>query len=112
MSTSNDYAEALRKLKEAEVSTATELAARRKALEEELGSMEEESARSIEEAKGEAEAFEARSVEAARSAAQTEAEKLLSSAAGEVERIAAKRLDKKEFRKIVDDVLLSEFKEA
>jgi hypothetical protein len=29
-----------------------------------------------------------------------------------VERIAAKRLDKKEFRKIVDDVLLSEFKEA
>jgi vacuolar-type H+-ATPase subunit H len=98
MSTSNDYAEALRKLKEAEVSTATELAARRKALEEE--------------AKGEAEAFEARSVEAARSAAQAEAEKLLSSAAGEVERIAAKRLDKKEFRKIVDDVLLSEFKEA
>ncbi len=111
MSTSNDYAETLRKLKETEVSAATELAARRKALEEELTKLEEESARSIEEAKGEAEAFEARSVETARSAAQSEAEKLLSTAAKDVEKIAAMRLDKKEFRKIVDDVLLSEFKE-
>jgi len=111
MATSNDYAEALRKLKEAEVSTATELAARRKALEEELSRLEKESARSIEEARGEAEAFEAGSVEAARSAAQSEADKLLSSAAKDVEKIAAKRLDRKEFRKIVEDVLLSEFKE-
>ena len=109
MSTSNDYAEALKKLKEAEVSTAAELTARRKALEEELSRLEEESARSIEEAK--AEAFEAKSVEVARAAAQADTEKLLSSAAKDVEKVAARRLDKKEFRKIVEDVLLSEFKE-
>jgi vacuolar-type H+-ATPase subunit H len=111
MSTSNDYAEALKKLKEAEVSTAAELTARRKALEEELSRLEEESARSIEEAKAEAEAFEAKSVEVARAAAQADTEKLLSSAAKDVEKVAARRLDKKEFRKIVEDVLLSEFKE-
>lgn len=111
MASSIDYAETLKKIKESEVETARELAERKKAHEGDLRTLEEESAHSIEEAKQEAEALEAKMVEAARSSAQAEAEKLLISVSGQVRAVAGRRLTKKELEKILQDVLLSEFRE-
>ena len=107
---STDYTETLKKIKETEETTGRELFEKRKALEEELRSMEETAAASVAEAKKTAEALVAAEVEKARKAAQKEADALLAKASKEAKEVAARKLDKAGLRKIIDQTILSEFK--
>ena len=107
---STDYTETLKKIKETEESTSRKLLERRKALEEELRKLEEESTAEIAEAKNQAEFHIASEVERARKAAQAKADALLSTTNKEAKAISARKLDKAALRKIIDNTTLSEFK--
>jgi vacuolar-type H+-ATPase subunit H len=107
---STDYTETLKKIKETEEATSREILERRKALEEELRRMEAESAGSIAQAKAQAEAYVAGEVEKARLSAQSNADALLTTTNKQAKEVAAKRLDKKDLKKIIDNTLFSEFK--
>ena len=106
---STDYTETLKKIKETEEATSREILERRKALEEELRRMEGESASSIAQAKAQAEAYTTAEVEKARSSAQGKADALLATTSKQAKEVAAKRLDKKDLKKIIDKTLFSEF---
>ena len=107
---STDYTETLKKIKETEEASSREVLERRKALEEELRGLEADSATQIADAKKKGEDRVADEVEKARKAAQKGADALASKTAKEAGATSAKRLDKKEIKKIIDDTLLSEFK--
>jgi vacuolar-type H+-ATPase subunit H len=110
MAASTDYTDTLKKIKETEEQGARELSARKKALEEELRQLEEESARSIAAARAEAEEYVAKEVAGARVSAQADADRILGTAVKDAETISAKRLDKKALNKVVDGIL-AEFSE-
>ena len=107
---STDYTETLKKIKETEEATSREILERRKALEEELRRMEAESANSIAQAKAQAEAYTAAEVEKSHSSAQGKADALLATTSRQAKEVAAKRMDKKDLKKIIDNTLFSEFK--
>ena len=106
---STDYTETLKKIKETEEASSREVLEKRKSLEAELQALESESAASIAEAKRQAEAHIADEVENARKSAQKSADALATKTAKEANAVAAKRLDKKELKKIIDNKLFSEF---
>ncbi|MGA2664466.1 MAG: hypothetical protein ABSF83_05950 [Nitrososphaerales archaeon] len=111
MAASTDYTDTLKKIKETEEQGARELAERKKALEEELHRLEEESASSIAAARAEADEYVAKEAASARAAAELEAQKALGATAKEAEAVASKKLDKRALAKIADGIL-SGFEEA
>jgi len=110
METSANYTDLLKKIKQTEEASGRELSDRKKALDDELQRLEEEARRSVSAAREEAEAIINQEVERARNDVQAEAQKLLSSASSESEIVAAKKLERKESRKIVEEIVLAEFK--
>jgi vacuolar-type H+-ATPase subunit H len=110
MPLSIDYSQTLKNIKDAEEAGNREIAEKKRVLAEELQLIQEEAAKSIAAAKADAEAYVAKEVEKARSAAQVEADKIVESVAKEAEQIAARKLDKSTFKRIIEEVLLSEFK--
>lgn len=108
---STEYTDTLKRIKAAEDAGNMEVSERRKALEAELHQLEQETDSSIEASKRDADAFVAGEVEKARRAAQADADTLLASTSKQAEAIASKKLEKKELRKIIESVILSEFEE-
>jgi vacuolar-type H+-ATPase subunit H len=107
---STDYTETLKKIKETEEASSREILERRKALEEQLRALEADSAAAIAEARKRGDEHVAEEVEKARMAAQKVADALLAKTNKEASAVAARRLDKKELKKIIDNTLFSEFK--
>ncbi|HUI00649.1 MAG TPA: hypothetical protein VLX56_03345 [Nitrososphaerales archaeon] len=107
---STDYTDTLKKIKETEEASSREILERRKALEEKLRSLEADSAATIADAKNRGDTHVADEVEKARMAAQKGADALLAKTSKEASSIAAKRLDKKDLKKIIESTLFSEFK--
>jgi len=107
---STDYTETLKKIKETEEATSREILERRKALEEELRGKEAESANSIAQAKTQAETYTSAEVDKAHKSSQVMADALLAKTSKEAKEVAAKRLDNKDLKKIIDNTLFSEFK--
>lgn len=107
---STDYTETLKKIKETEEATSRDVLERRKALEEELRRLEEDSAAKIADAKKQAETIVGNEVEKARSSAQRDADALLAKTYSETKQISSQKQDKAALKKIIDQVVLSEFK--
>jgi vacuolar-type H+-ATPase subunit H len=108
---STNYTDTLKRIKEAEESSNREVAEKKKSLEAELHDIELAADESIEVAKKDAELYVTKEVEAAKDSAQKEADDLSSSAVKKAEQIASKKLDKKQFNRIIDQIVFSEFKE-
>jgi vacuolar-type H+-ATPase subunit H len=111
MAASTEYTDTLKKIKETEEQGARELSERKKALEDELHRLEEESANSLAAARTEAEDYVAKEVAKARAEGELQAKELLGTTTNEAGATAAKKLDKRALAKILDEIL-SEFKEA
>jgi len=111
MAASTEYTDTLKKIKETEQQTVKELAERKKALEDELRKLEEESAKSIASARAEADEFVEKEVDAARASAQAEADRMLAEAGRQAAAVAQKKVDKKALSKTVDEIL-AEFREG
>jgi vacuolar-type H+-ATPase subunit H len=109
---STNYTETLKRIKDAEEASNREVSEKKKSLEAELLSIEQAADKSIEDAKKEAEAYVAKEDQAAKDSSQAQADALLASTREKAEEISSKRLDGKELRKIVDEILFSEFKEG
>lgn len=107
---STNYTDTLKRIKEAEEASNREVAEKKKDLESELHEMEQAADQSIEVAKRDAEIYVTKEVVNQRALSEKEAEALLASATRTAETIVSRRLDKKEFRKIIDEKLFSEFK--
>lgn len=107
---STNYTDTLKRIKEAEEDSNREVAEKRKSLEGELHDIEKLSDESIEVAKRDAELYVSKETEEARESAQKQADDLISSTSRKAEDIAAEKLDKKEFRRIIDEIIFSEFK--
>lgn len=107
---SSSYTDTLRRIKEAEEGSNREVSEKKKDLEAELHEMEQAADQSIEVAKRDAEIYVTNEVANQRTLSEKEAEALLASATRKAEETVSKRLDKKEFRKIIDEKLFSEFK--
>jgi len=107
---STDYAETLKRIKDAEEAGSREVAERKKSLEAELSTMEQAADKSIEDSRAGAEAYVSREAEDARTSSQREAEALLASTKKKADEVSSKRLGEKDLRKIIDEVLFSEFK--
>ncbi len=112
MAMSTDYTQTLKSIKEAEETSAREIAEKKKVLAEKLQILEVEANKSIASAKDESEAYVAKQVEQARASAQVDAEKLIASTKKDAEKVAVKKLEKTAFKKIIEETLLSEFKGA
>ena len=108
---STDYAETLKRIKDAEEAGTREVAEKKKELESELLNMEQVADKSIADTKVGAELSVAKEAESARKSAQREADALLASTKKKADEIASKKLGEKDLRKIVDDILFSEFTE-
>lgn len=108
---STNYAETLKRIKDAEEASNREVAEKKKSLEAELHEIEGESDESIELAKKDAELYVTKETDDAKQAAQKDADALLQATERRADEVASKKLDKKEFRRIIDDIILSEFKE-
>ena len=106
---STDYAETLKKIKDAEEAGSREVAERKKSLEAELLTKEQAADRSIEDARKGAEEYVASETESAHDSAQREADALLASTQKKADGVSSKKLSEKELRKIIDEVLFSEF---
>jgi vacuolar-type H+-ATPase subunit H len=106
---STDYADTLKRIKDAEEAGSREVAERKKSLEAELLTEEQAADKSIEDARKGAEAYVADETESAHESAQREAEALLASTKKKADGISSKKLSEKELRKITDEVLFSEF---
>lgn len=107
---STNYTDTLKRIKDAEDASNREVAEKKKSLEAELHEIERVADESIETAKKEAELYVTKEVDLARDAEQKKAEALLESTRRKSEEIVSKRLDRKEFRKIADEIVFSEFK--
>jgi len=110
MAMSTDYTQTLKSIKEAEEISAREIADKKKVLAEKLQNLEVEANKSIALAKEESETYVDQQVEQARASAQVGAEKLISSTKKDAEKVAAKKVEKAGFKKIIEETLLSEFK--
>jgi vacuolar-type H+-ATPase subunit H len=108
---STNYTDTLKRIKDAEEASNREVSEKKKSLEAELHDIERVADQSIEVAKKEAEIYVTNEVDAAKETAQKEADALLSSTRKKADEIASRKLEKKEFRRITDDTVLSEFKE-
>ena len=106
---STNYTDTLKRIKEAEETSNREVAERKKTLETELHELEQVADESIEVAKKDAELYTTKEAQAAREFAEREASELLASTARNAERIASKRMTKKELRRMIDDIIFSEF---
>jgi vacuolar-type H+-ATPase subunit H len=106
---SQDYTQTLKTIKEAEEENSKLIADKKKHLSEDLQLAQEEGEKSIAAAKAQAEAYVSSEVDKTRREAQVEAEKLLESAQDEAEKIAAKKMNDAKLKKIIQDVLFSEF---
>ena len=107
---STDYTETLKKIKDAEESASREILAKKKALEEDLRRTEETSAASIAEAKKKGETLVAEELNKAGNTAHGEADAMTSSTESESKQVAARKLDKAKLKKVIDTIILSEFK--
>jgi vacuolar-type H+-ATPase subunit H len=107
---STNYADTLKRIKEAEETSNREVAEKKKSLEAELHEIERLADESIELIKKEAELSVTHEVEDARQSAETDADGMLASSRRKAEEVASRRLEKKEFRRVIDDMVLSEFK--
>ena len=108
---STNYTDTLKRIKEAEEASNREVSVKKKDLEAELHDMEKVADESIEVAKRDAEIHVNKEVESSRQAAQKEADTLLTRTKKKADDIAAKRLDKRELKQIIDGILFSEFEE-
>jgi len=109
---STDYTQTLKTIKDAEEASAREIAEKKKALAEKLEKAQAEANAGVVKARTDAETNVSQEVEAAKVTAEAEARKLVESNVKDAERVAQKKLGKNEFKKIIDDILLSEFKGA
>lgn len=107
---STNYTDTLKRIKEAEETSNREVAEKKKSLEAELHDIEQTADESIEVAKKNAELYVTKETDAAKESAQKEASALIESTSRKAEDVASKRLDKKEFRRIIDQIVFSEFK--
>jgi vacuolar-type H+-ATPase subunit H len=107
---STNYTETLKRIKDAEEASNREVSEKKKDLEAELLSIEQAADKSIEAARKEADLSVERASETAKDLSQKEADALLASAQKNAEEISSKRLGRKELAKIVDEILLPEFK--
>jgi vacuolar-type H+-ATPase subunit H len=107
---STNYADTLKRIKEAEETSNREVAEKKKSLETELHEIEKVADESIELTKKEAELYVTHEVEDARKSAQKDADGMLATSRRKADEIASKKLEKKEFRRVIDDIVLSEFK--
>jgi vacuolar-type H+-ATPase subunit H len=107
---STSYTDTLKKIKDAEEASNREVSERKKALEAELMAIEQSADKSIGDAKMAAEQYVASETEKAKAEAQMEADALLASAKSNADGVASKKLDKRELRKILDEIVFSEFK--
>ena len=109
---SSEYTETLKAIKQAEEASYIALAERKKALGEKLEKAESETSNEISEAKGDAESYVSKQMESARSEAEADSRTLVDSTKKDAEKIAHKKLGKSEFKKIIEETILSEFKGA
>ena len=109
---STDYTQTLKTIKETEEESARTITEKKKALAEKLEKAQGEANADVARARSAAEAHVSREVETARSAAEAEARKLVESNVKDAEKVAQRKLGKAEFKKMIDDILLSEFKGA
>ena len=107
---STNYTDTLKRIKDAEEASNREVAEKKKSLETELHDLEQAADASIEAAKNEAQLYITKEVDAARGSAQERADALLESTSKKADDIAIEKLDRKEFRKIIDETIFSEFK--
>jgi vacuolar-type H+-ATPase subunit H len=107
---STNYADTLKRIKEAEETSNREVAEKKKSLEAGLHENERLADESIELTKKEAELYVTHEVEDARQSAQTDADGMLASSKRKADEIASRTLEKKEFRRVIEDIVLSEFK--
>ena len=107
---STNYTDTLKRIKEAEEDSNREVAEKKKSLEAELHDIEKVADESIEVAKRDAELYVSKEMETAKESAQKEADTLLDSTKRRAGAVVSKRLDKKEFQHIIDDIVFSEFK--
>jgi vacuolar-type H+-ATPase subunit H len=107
---STNYADTLKRIKEAEETSNREVAEKKKSLETELHEIEKVADESIELTKKEGELYVTHEVEDARKSAQKDADGMLATSRRKADEIASKKLEKKEFRRVIDDIVLSEFK--
>lgn len=112
MSTQNEYTDTLKQIKEIEEAGAKELADAKKAMESEVHSLEEESAKSIAATRERADVTVATGVDQARRQAQAEANEAIAAAQKGSDSIMLRKLDKKDLRKVIDEIILAEFREA
>jgi vacuolar-type H+-ATPase subunit H len=106
---SQDYTETLKRIKETEEASSREILERRKALEADLRSLEEQASVTIDEAKRRGEALVADEVSKAVRAAEKEAQSSLTSSEQESKKTSAKKLNKASLDKIAETIILAEF---
>jgi vacuolar-type H+-ATPase subunit H len=107
---STNYTDTLKRIKDAEEASNREVAEKKKSLEAELADIEQTADQSIEVAKRDAELYVTKETDEAKESAEKDAEALLSSTKRQADAVASKRLDKKDFQRIIDEIVFSEFK--
>ena len=110
MSTTAQYTQALKSIKDADEKSGLEIAEKKRKLAEELQAVQDESEKSILAAKAEGESSISMEIEKARRSAQSEADKLLASTSKEAEKTASTKIDDKVLKKMINDILLAEFR--
>lgn len=107
---STNYTDTLKRIKDAEEASNREVAEKKKSLEADLSDIEQTADQSIEVAKKDAELYVTKETDEAKESADKDAKTLLSSTQRQADAIASKRLDKKAFQRIIDEIIFSEFK--
>jgi vacuolar-type H+-ATPase subunit H len=106
MESQEEYVKSLKQIKEAEERVQVEIDARRKAVQEELQNLQVTTDTAVKEAEKEGERMEEMETERARQRAQAEAQKILEDSKAKATTISAKRVDAKNLRTIIEEVLL------
>jgi vacuolar-type H+-ATPase subunit H len=106
MESQEEYVKSLKQIKEAEERVQVEIDARRKAVQEELQNLQVTTDTAVKEAEKEGERMEEMETERARQRAQAEAQKILEDSKAKAATISAKRVDAKNLRTIIEEVLL------
>jgi len=106
MESQEEYVKSLKQIKEAEERVQVEIDARGKAVQEELQNLQVTTEAAVKEAEKEGERMEEMETERARQRAQAEAQKILEDSKAKAATISAKRVDAKNLRIIIEEVLL------
>ena len=106
MESQEEYVKSLKQIKEAEEKVQVEIDARGKAVQEELQNLQVTTDTAVKEAEKEGERMEEMETERARQRAQAEAQKILEDSKAKAATISAKRVDAKNLRIIIEEVLL------